>query len=336
MSEQRHIINKQVLEIQMPANANVQQISADLSRICREKLIPIIGELCDRLSPPGTLTRIDSLSLDLGNFRMEEMEEVFAEKFAEALAQEIETQTEVQLYAPEPEEKPASRPLALLAWYLQNGIMPWWAPDTSKKYLEELLADLNAKPDLDYRALLLEVGRKKAYRERFVSTFSEESLVASLRILGGEALNGAVALRQQLQVVLAQQIVKTVPGRVIAAYWAAVFAHLSTAGPTADLPREALRQGLMSLDLDREPDLRDLLEEQDGPPSAVKDSLSPEIRKLQRDLGEMQRLYQDSSLLQAFCRQMGEVLAHPLLKNLSREEIRILGRLFQDLSLIHI
>lgn len=333
MSEQRHIINKQVLEIQMPAGADVHRISEDLSQICREKLIPVIGDLCDRYSSPGTLTRIDSLTVDLGTFRLEEMKEVFAEKLAEAL--EKETSSEPVTANPVPQdETPASRPLALLAYYLQTGILPWWAPGKGKIVMDEVLADLNAAPSTEYKTLLREVGRNKSFRERFVATFSEDGVHKTLSLLSGDSLSGVLELRKQLEKALSDKsTTNSSRQRIIHAYWSAVFARLSVMSNSPELPRQALRQGLDALALEGDSHLRFLLTSVGGTSTdSASDVYSEKIKDVQGEIEKMRQKHTDNPLLQTFVKQLSMVLEHPLLASLPSSEMEKLRRLLTELA----
>lgn len=61
MSTQRHIIKRQVLELTLDKTRDAWPLQQELSRIYRQRLVPLIERYCDELSAPDRLHRIDLL-----------------------------------------------------------------------------------------------------------------------------------------------------------------------------------------------------------------------------------------------------------------------------------
>src|SRR6266540_5764593 len=85
MSQQRHIIKRQVLELAVPKNQNTYQFQEAVSRICRSRLTPIIDELCNSLSSSDVVHRIESIELDLGKIPLDRLEEALTKSFKKSL-----------------------------------------------------------------------------------------------------------------------------------------------------------------------------------------------------------------------------------------------------------
>lgn len=64
--EQRHIIQKQILEIQVAQAGTAEQERLALGDLFREYLLPVFEEVCDACSPSGALHRLDKVEINLG------------------------------------------------------------------------------------------------------------------------------------------------------------------------------------------------------------------------------------------------------------------------------
>ncbi len=66
MSEQRHIIKRQILELKVQNSEEAQRLQAELSRVYRQRIVPLIDRYCTELSEPDRIHRIESLEVDVG------------------------------------------------------------------------------------------------------------------------------------------------------------------------------------------------------------------------------------------------------------------------------
>lgn len=87
MSDQRHIIKKQVLEVQTHGRALADKASAQFKQLFSERLLPVVNEVCDRLSPDNRPHRIERLEIDLGPIYVDRRDADLPERF-EALLQD--------------------------------------------------------------------------------------------------------------------------------------------------------------------------------------------------------------------------------------------------------
>ncbi|WP_299464198.1 contractile injection system tape measure protein [uncultured Microscilla sp.] len=82
----RHIIKKQVFEVAVAGEEKAQDIHDQLGAIFQRKVLPLISETLDRLSPPNVLHRLDTLEIDLGQVRVNHLEEDVAQQVQAVLA----------------------------------------------------------------------------------------------------------------------------------------------------------------------------------------------------------------------------------------------------------
>lgn len=84
-----HIIQKQLLDLNIQTREDGFALQQRLSEFCREKLFPAMQELLDRLVGAEELIRIEKLELDLGGLDLENLEEQFLKKILTALEEEV-------------------------------------------------------------------------------------------------------------------------------------------------------------------------------------------------------------------------------------------------------
>ena len=89
MSDQRHVIQRQILELEIAGGDQAQQLQAEMSRVYRQRIIPLIDQYCSELSSPDEIHRIDSLEIDIGKIDPKNFEADFVSKARTALRQAL-------------------------------------------------------------------------------------------------------------------------------------------------------------------------------------------------------------------------------------------------------
>lgn len=110
MTQQRHVIKQQILELNVSSDANAFELQNQISALYRNQVVPIIEAICNQLSDPNTIHRIDRLELDLGEIEAASLETDFAQKVAEALSNQLSqilTTSTVESTAPTAPPMPA-------------------------------------------------------------------------------------------------------------------------------------------------------------------------------------------------------------------------------------
>ncbi|MCX7111497.1 MAG: contractile injection system tape measure protein [Proteobacteria bacterium] len=147
MSNQRHMILKQTVEITVPSSDQAWPLQEQISQIMRTQIKPLIERTCDSLSAPDCLHRVDRLELDLGlvdaNSLSKQLPALFDEAFKRALGKAFAQPAPSGLSA-----KVASQ-WELFTQFLREGTLPWWA-DLAKPHQVEDSIDylLKEAPDL--------------------------------------------------------------------------------------------------------------------------------------------------------------------------------------------
>lgn len=185
MSAQRHIVQRQVLELTIPKQAQARQYQDELSRIYRERIIPMLDRYCSDLSGPEERYRIESLQLELGALPADDFEEQFVRRVETALKHELTRQISDQAKAARQSSgsPQADAQLELFAFFLRTGSLPWWADSSSPGLLAENLARLLTLAPQALRELLRQLLREPNARQRLINQYSDEQLAALLGVL---------------------------------------------------------------------------------------------------------------------------------------------------------
>jgi hypothetical protein len=179
MSEQRHIIKRQVIELKIRSSAQARLCQEELSRIYRQRVIPLIEQRCDELAKPDRLYRIQALDLDLGALDPQNLEEEFTAKVDEALCRELARQID----ACEEAGPQAQSQLELFAFFARTGSLPWWAEPAHPGLLAENLELLLRELPEALSHLLGELAHEPGPRQRVVNHYTDEQLAALCGLL---------------------------------------------------------------------------------------------------------------------------------------------------------
>lgn len=178
MAGQRHIIKRQVIELEVREPAQARLYQDELSRIYRQRIVPLIEQCCNELGRPDHLYRIESLELHLGRLDPKNLEEDFTAKVDSALRLELARQIdEYDQTASRGDDRPATRSqLELFAFFARTGSLPWWADTSRPGLLAENLAQLLHESPEALSCLLAELTREPQARRRISNQYNDEQL----------------------------------------------------------------------------------------------------------------------------------------------------------------
>ncbi|MCP4702185.1 MAG: hypothetical protein GY862_35800, partial [Gammaproteobacteria bacterium] len=206
-NDQRHIIKRQTIELKVEGPAQAQQLQAEISRIYRRRIVPLIDEYCTELSDPGLVHRIDLLEIDLGAIDPQRLEENFVAKISVALHKALASQINEQEQEVAKHRKinlKARSQLELFAFFARTGNLPWWADTARPQLLEECLQHLiQAMPD-SLRRLMGELVLQERPLLRIVVHYGDK-LLANLSALLAPSLNHSLASEPQQLSLLIQK-----------------------------------------------------------------------------------------------------------------------------------
>ncbi|NEN96953.1 MAG: hypothetical protein F6K50_15865, partial [Moorea sp. SIO3I7] len=80
MNQQRHIIKKQIIELNLSSQQGAFELQNEVSRLYRYKVLPLIDNLFNQFSDLDTIHRINTLEIDLGNIDINNLEQELIDK----------------------------------------------------------------------------------------------------------------------------------------------------------------------------------------------------------------------------------------------------------------
>ena len=219
MSGQKHIINRQVLELTIRDKENVWAVQNRTSALVKEKLHPELDKLFTRLSNDEEIVRIDKLVVDLGTIQENGLEQVFVEtairKISEQVNSLIAKGKSSATQKTEQKNKADDRDLLItnklndyldqFLFFLKNGYFPWWheIPGTEKFSSQNLSRNifkeiLNVDNDL-LRNTFLPLLKNQNVRKRLIYQYNHSYLYELLKKLNAGLLQNLSAQLRILQ-----------------------------------------------------------------------------------------------------------------------------------------
>lgn len=182
MSTQRHLIRRQLIELTVPDAAQAQPLQDEVSRIYRQRLIPLIDQCLTELCDPDKLYRLESLELDIGALDPQYLEEQLVEKVNHSLRRELTAQISRQEHVPGPSPGTNSH-LELFALFARTGNLPWWADAANPHLLAENLKYLLHNSPKAWGPLLQELAQESRSRRRLVHQYPDDQLAELAGVL---------------------------------------------------------------------------------------------------------------------------------------------------------
>jgi hypothetical protein len=134
----KHIIQKQLLEVISNGTDNAFTFQQDLEALWKQNLTPRLEKLLDSYNTGGDTIQIGQLYIDVSVDSLADMEGTVIAEIDKQLRQRV------AVSPGEPLTTVARRQIELLVFYLQKGHLPWWSPVKNRiewqQYLTELLS----------------------------------------------------------------------------------------------------------------------------------------------------------------------------------------------------
>ena len=176
MGDQTHRIERQIFEVVVADQGDAKGLQVTLSRIQRQKIEAIIERACDRIAGPGTLLRIDRLSIDLGEINGEHFEAEFVEALGRQLRSSLESVRVDEARACQTSDEQVAR--QEIEFFARTGTLPWNSGQRDAKLLHRRMQLLLSRPGRSLAALLRELEDVPAALERLAAHFDDKTLGA--------------------------------------------------------------------------------------------------------------------------------------------------------------
>ena len=263
MNQQRHIIKKQIIELNLSSQQGAFELQNEVSRIYRHKVVPLIDNLLSHLSESETIHRINTLEIDLGKIDINNLEQELIHKIVEQiqqqLAEKISLSSSSSSAQPQPntklresspllrrtevlsnkiegetgentrENKVASvnttryqipsdkvdsseltskraSQLEIFSYFIQTGMLPWWAEKLSKLELEEYCDRLLETSPEQIKLILTESFKEEKYSRRIIYQLSDSILLKFTQLFASNLYNFIANYHNDIQQIYKRKI----------------------------------------------------------------------------------------------------------------------------------
>ncbi|NEQ81581.1 MAG: hypothetical protein F6K26_15385 [Moorea sp. SIO2I5] len=291
MNQQRHIIKKQIIELNLSSQQGAFELQNEVSIIYRHKVLPLIDNLFNQLSDSDTIYRINTLEIDLGNIDINNLEQELIDKILEQIQQQLAEQisrstsslsTQPQLKTELGESSPllsrtevlsnqtegetgenievnkftsvsatryqrlsdqigkseiASKralQLEIFSYFIQTGMLPWWAENLSKQELEQYCDRLITNSPNQVKSLVQQSLKNPKQLQRIIYQFSDSILLKISGLFTGDSVPFIADYNTDIKPVLAQleQTINIPEAKLRLEIWQAILFSISSESKT--------------------------------------------------------------------------------------------------------
>ncbi|BAV05990.1 hypothetical protein SAMN05421788_10664 [Filimonas lacunae] len=189
MSDDSSHIQSLVFDVGLRPREKAHELQNRISRLFTYQLESLLQQFFSESIPDGVHIKIDSLTLDLGNITLEQLEKELPERLLQALHKAFD-------FSFTPGGRPAAGAtidytittteagyLRLLVYFLQTGSFPWWAGVSTVYELEDVIERLYKNYSKELRAVLLREGKNESVRRRIAWQFNESVIQKIVEVL---------------------------------------------------------------------------------------------------------------------------------------------------------
>lgn len=171
-----HIIQKQTLQLTFPNKYNATFLQEKIKRVYYEKILPLFDTLFSELVKDDLIVRLDTVDLDLGHLRDDDLEKQLIERIIPVMRKELESRLmfEVKDNRNIRLLSPGQSAINAFLYFLKNGYFPWWSVNNDLSVLESEITR-NYIMDKDFPAALVRLIHANQHaHSRLNFQFSEQ------------------------------------------------------------------------------------------------------------------------------------------------------------------
>ena len=220
MNGQKHIINRQVLELTIPERGRAQPIQNKISEIVKYKLQPALDNLFSKLTTADEIVRIDKIVIDLGTISEKELEKVLVERSLKEIGDKIKriknadltnvavtplTGDSIHTNGKDVTTTKSKDLLDRFVYFLQFGRFPWWHKSDKSSIkqgfsqLDEIFAEVLKLEKPVLKSSVIPLLSKSFVRKRLVFQFTHSQLDALLKRIDSKLFETFFSMFQVLR-----------------------------------------------------------------------------------------------------------------------------------------
>lgn len=181
-----HLILEHLIELELEREEDAHRYQQELSRIVRQRLLPIFDNVCAG-TDPDTVYRIDTLELDLGELDPEHWEKQLTERVQAQFSLKLREAVRQLQQSGAPEKQPVSGPFELLRFFLRTASLPWWADNRNPDILKDSVEQLLRQQPAALLSLLRAVVEKEAHLKRLIYSLPDRLLAQLAALAAGRS-----------------------------------------------------------------------------------------------------------------------------------------------------
>jgi hypothetical protein len=173
-----HIIHRQTVTLEVSSQEDTYEMQNRISHLLKDELPSLIEPLLNKISPDGTILRIDKLDIDLGMIHSSNLENEFREKLIGQLSESLsKASVDYKNHSVTSIGKEKSL-LDSLLFFLHHGYLPWYSNARDFKIWEGDLTESFSKEDWHHLILELKIDFQdhEYFLNRLAWQFSERFL----------------------------------------------------------------------------------------------------------------------------------------------------------------
>jgi Contractile injection system tape measure protein len=179
----KHIIKRQVIELQMADRLDKTAIQNRVSNIYQATIVPLLDKLLSDKSNTSEPLIIDRLEINIGHIPESRLEEVLTEKINKALKESLDniktpstspniSEMAIPVIASQENHSDAE----LVFHYLQTGLFPWWAQEATYTFLEKAIHSVLDQNSVSFKNKFIALIQDEEVATRLVYTFPDAAL----------------------------------------------------------------------------------------------------------------------------------------------------------------
>lgn len=184
--ENRHIIRKQVIELELPTQEGALGLQQKIGRLYRYDAINRLERVFDNLDLKGQTLRIPRLEINLGQIAPGQLEREFVDKCVQAIQRELQKRARQLGSDLENGSLVGAQEIGQDAFFhfLENGILPWYADyEGLADFEERILEALPLNSDQFKVSVISILRRNRLSITRLALQFSEHFLNTLLELV---------------------------------------------------------------------------------------------------------------------------------------------------------
>ncbi len=201
MNGQKHIINRQVLEVTLPSRDNALVIQNNVNEIVKTRLAASLDELFSVLIGKDEVLRIDKLEIDLGRIHADKLNDELVSKTVEKIEDQLiklihelkDGSYQATSNRDANDSKAKSRLISShnscldqLIYFLENGFLPWWNQSKEDFSLTELLEKSLVVGQANIADQIGPLLENEKVRKRLISQFDHELVIRLLKTINSD------------------------------------------------------------------------------------------------------------------------------------------------------